>query len=225
MNPSLYGPIIKKENDYVLGAHLIDRADPVVAGGVPCLATQQKLGLWSDRRAGIDCGHRAYPLALGISTLIANAEEGDSNMSRFVWKLTIVGLLAASGCGQKPADQTHEKKVTAEDVRRDADQAAKTAAEYSEQAKEELQKKLDARLKEMDAEIARLREKGRELTGEAKTKWEKKMADLETKRDAARAKLAEVGQSSKEAWKDVQKGAQSAWDEMDKALQDASNEF
>ena len=51
------------------------------------------------------------------------------------------------------------------------------------------------------------------------------MADLETKRDAARAKLTEVGQSSAEAWKDVQQGAQSAWDELDKAFQDASNEF
>ena len=51
------------------------------------------------------------------------------------------------------------------------------------------------------------------------------MADLETKREAARAKLAEVGQSSAEAWKDVQQGAQSAWDELEKAVQDASREF
>ena len=33
------------------------------------------------------------------------------------------------------------------------------------------------------------------------------MADLEVKRDAARAKVTEVSQSSGEAWKDVQKGA------------------
>ncbi len=51
------------------------------------------------------------------------------------------------------------------------------------------------------------------------------MAELETKRDAARAKLTEVSQSSAEAWKDVQKGAQSAWDEVDKAFRDASQEF
>ena len=45
----------------------------------------------------------------------------------------------------------------------------------------------------MDAEIAKLREKGRELKDEAKANWDQKMADLETKRVAARAKLAEVG--------------------------------
>ena len=38
-------------------------------------------------------------------------------------------------------------------------------------------------------------------------------------------KLAEVGHSSAEAWRDIQKGAQSAWDELDKAVHDASSEF
>ena len=117
------------------------------------------------------------------------------------------------------------KKVTSEDVRRDAGQAVNTAAEFSQQTKEEFQKNLDARLKELDAEIAKLREKGRDLKDQAKANWDRKMADLETKRDAARAKLAEVGHSSAEAWKDVQKGAQSAWDELDKAFHDASREF
>ena len=113
-------------------------------------------------------------------------------MSRFVWMLMLAGLLAAIGCEQKPADRT-PGKVTSEDVRRDAGQAVNTAAEYSQQTKEEFQKKLDARLNELDAEIAKLREKGRDLKDEAKANWDQKMADLETKRDAARAKLAEVG--------------------------------
>ena len=45
-------------------------------------------------------------------------------------------------------------KVTSEDVR-DVDQAAETAAEYSQQTKDEFQKKLDARRTKLDAEIAR----------------------------------------------------------------------
>ena len=145
-------------------------------------------------------------------------------MSRFVWMLMFAGLLAAIGCEQKSADRT-PGKVTSEDVRRDAGQAVKTAGEFSRQTKEEFQKRLDARLKELDAEIAKLRVKGRDLKDKAKPNWDQKMADLERKRDAARAKLAEVGHSSAEAWKDVQKGAQSAWDELDKAFRDASREF
>ena len=109
--------------------------------------------------------------------------------------------------------------------RRDAGKAVKTAGEYSEQTKEEFQKKLEAQLNELDAKIAKLREKGRDLKDEAKVKWDRKMTELETKREAASAKLAEVGHSSAEAWKDVQKGAQSAWDDLDKAFRDASREF
>jgi TolA-binding protein len=138
--------------------------------------------------------------------------------------LMLAGLLAASGCERKPADQT-PGKVTSEDVRRDAGQAVETAVEYSRQTKEEFQTKLEARLEELDGEIAKLREKGRDLKDQAKADWDRKMADLQTKRDAARAKLAEVRDASAEAWKDVQKGAQSAWDELDKAFRDASREF
>ncbi len=145
-------------------------------------------------------------------------------MARSVWILMLALLFAAQGCERNPADRT-PGKVTPEDVRRDAGQAVETAAEYSQQTKEEFQKKLEAQLNELDAKIAKLREKGRYLKDEAKVKWDQKMADLEKKREAARAKLAEVGHSSAEAWKDVQKGAKSAWDELDKAFREASREF
>ncbi|MGA2061495.1 MAG: hypothetical protein ABSG67_13515 [Thermoguttaceae bacterium] len=145
-------------------------------------------------------------------------------MARCVWILMLAVLFAAPGCERNPADRTHGN-VTPEDVRHDAGQAAKTAAEYSQQTKEEFQKKLEAQLNELDAKIAKLREKGRDMKDEGKVKWDRKMADLEKKRDAARANLAEIGHSSAEAWKDVQKGAQSAWDELDKAFRDASQEF
>ncbi len=77
----------------------------------------------------------------------------------------------------------------------------------------------------MDGEIAKLREKGRSLKDKAKADWDQKMTELETKRDAAHAKLVEVRDSSGEAWKNVQKGAQSAYDDLDKAFHDASREF
>ena len=145
-------------------------------------------------------------------------------MSRFVWMLMLAGLLAAIGCEQKPADRT-PGKVTSEDVRRDAGQAVNTAVEFSQQTKEEFQKKLAAQLKDLEGEIAKLREKGRNLKDEAKTNWDRKISELETKREAARAKLAEVGRSTAEAWEDVRKGAQSAWDELEKAFREAAKEF
>jgi hypothetical protein len=145
-------------------------------------------------------------------------------MSRFVWVFMLACLFAALGCEKKPADRTPDK-VTSEDVHRDAGQAVKTAAEYSQQTKEAFQKGLDARLHELDRKIASLGEQGRDLKDQAKADWDRKMAELKTKREAAGAKLAEVGHSSAEAWKDVRKGAQSAYDELDKAFRDASREF
>ena len=145
-------------------------------------------------------------------------------MARFAWMLMLAVLFAALGCERNPADRTRGK-VTPEDVRRDAGQAVNTAAEYSQQTKEEFQKKLEIQLTELDAKIAKLHEKGSDLKGEAKVKWDQKMADLKKKQEAARAELTEVGHSSAEAWKDVQKGATSAWDELDKSFRDASKEF
>jgi TolA-binding protein len=145
-------------------------------------------------------------------------------MFRLVSISMLAGLIAAGGCQRTPADPT-SGKVTSADVRRDAGQAVNTAVKFSQQAKEDFQKNLDSQLKNMDAEIAKLRAKSRELKDDAKANWDRKLADLEAKRDAARAKLAEVGQSSAEAWKDVQQGAKSAWAELDKAIRDASREF
>jgi TolA-binding protein len=141
-------------------------------------------------------------------------------MLRAICVMMLAGFIAVMGCQRNPADRA-PGRVTSEDVRRDAGQAVDTAVDFSHQAKEEFQRNLNAQLKNMGAEIAKLREDGRELKDEAKVKWDQRLADLEMKRDAARAKLAEVSQSSAEAWTDVQKGAQSAWDESNKAFQDA----
>ena len=138
--------------------------------------------------------------------------------------LALAGFATIIGCEQKTTDRTPDK-VTSEDVQRDAGKAVDTVAEFSQQTKEEFQTRLEGRLEKLDGEITALREKGRDLKDEAKADWDRKLADLEVKREAARAKLAEVKQSSAEAWKDVQHGAQSAWDDLEQAFQDASREF
>ena len=155
--------------------------------------------------------------------------KGVSLMAREFCVAMLVGLIAVMGCQKEAADPSPkagtEKPVTSEDVRRDAGKTADSAAKLTQQSKEEFQEKLEARLKTLDGEIEKLREKGSDLKDEAKVDWERKMADLETKRETARTKLAEVRESSGEAWKDVQKGAEAAWDDLDKAFQDAAKEF
>lgn len=145
-------------------------------------------------------------------------------MLRFLWLFACLALLVAGGCEPRPINQA-PGKITSEDVRRDAAKALNTAGEFSQQTKDEFQRSLELRLTDLDAELVKLVEKGRVLKDQAKADWEAKMADLETKRAAASAKLAEVSNSNAEAWKDIQKGAQSAWEDLEKALREASREY
>jgi len=145
-------------------------------------------------------------------------------MARWMWFPVSAGLCVVSGCEQHSADRP-PARVTTEDVSHDVGHAVNTAAAYSQQTREEFDQKLNDRLKDLDLQIAALRKRGGELQGEAKSNWIQKMAALEKKHDVARAKLAELRESSAEAWKDIQKGAQSAWDDLDKAFHDVSHEF
>jgi Skp family chaperone for outer membrane proteins len=122
-------------------------------------------------------------------------------MLRSSWLLSAAILVSCAGCAEAPVEHT-VRKVTAD-----------------------VKTRLTSSLEAMDAEIAKLREKGLALKDEAKTRWNEKMADLQAKQEAARKKLDELGTSTGEAWERLEKGAQSAWDELQKALQEAAKEF
>ncbi len=140
-----------------------------------------------------------------------------------------LGLFAVVGCEQKlPSPTTATDKstnITMDDVKRDAAQSMSTSTAYSQQAKDRLVRDLQAQMVKMDANIEQLRLKGKDLTSEAKSNWEVKMAALDEKRKLANEKLKAVSESTSEAWSDIEKGAKSAWEDLSKAFQDASSEF
>jgi hypothetical protein len=115
--------------------------------------------------------------------------------------------------------------VTLEDVKRDAAKSVDTTATYSQQNKDKLIMDMKEQMATMDANIEKLRLKGKDLASDAKRNWDLKMVDLETKRKQASEKFEEIGNSTSEAWGDVEKGARSAWDELSKAFRKASKEF
>ena len=148
-------------------------------------------------------------------------------MLRSSWLLmsaAVVASFSVGGCAEPPVEHT-VRKVTTEDVRRDTEKAVDTATKAATQAKEDFEMRLKSSLADMDAEIAKLHEKGLALKDEAKTRWNEKMVDLKAKQEAARKKMDELGKSTGEAWGRLEKGAQSAWDELQKAFQEASKEF
>jgi TolA-binding protein len=143
-------------------------------------------------------------------------------------------VLAASfiivvGCNSKSGNPLPSSEkgsaVTVDDIKRDAATTLETTAKFSQQSKDKLLKELKGQMAAMDDSIEKLRLKGDSLASDAKVKWELKMSDLDNKRKAANDKLAEIENSTAEAWGDVEKGALSAWDDLKIALQNASNEF
>jgi hypothetical protein len=145
------------------------------------------------------------------------------------FKVAAFSLVAAIGCDPyppKPAVVNETTStVTLEDVKRDAAKSVDTTATYSQQNKDKLIMDMKEQMATMDANIEKLRLKGKDLASDAKRNWDLKMVDLETKRKQASEKFEEIGNSTSEAWGDVEKGARSAWDELSKAFRKASKEF
>lgn len=143
--------------------------------------------------------------------------------------IAIFVLLAANGCKPKIAETSTKAEepntTTLRDFQKDLSTTSTDIAEDSQQTKEKIMKDMKASLEKMDVDIEKLRVKGRDLVKEAKTRWDRKLSDLETKRNTANEKLAAVEKSTADAWNDLAKGARSAWQELKLSFQDASKEF
>jgi hypothetical protein len=143
----------------------------------------------------------------------------------FSWMLLGAAvLLNGSGCTEAPVEHT-VRKVTIDDVRRDADTAVDTATAAVVEAKKDFEVRFKTSLTELEAEIAKLYEKGVALKDEVGVRWSEKMAELKVKQKVAREKLDEISTATGEAWVRMEKGAQSALDDLRKAFQEAVKEF
>jgi uncharacterized coiled-coil protein SlyX len=115
--------------------------------------------------------------------------------------------------------------VTIGDVKSDAAKVINSASEFSLEQKQKMIQQWQDQLAAMDSQIEGLRKGGEQLSVDAKDKWEKKMTELESKRQASKDKLTELENSTVEAWNDIEKGATAAWDDVKRAFEDASKEF
>lgn len=87
------------------------------------------------------------------------------------------------------------------------------------------EEKLDAQLKEWNAEIALLKAKAENSKADVKVEYATKIDALQHKRDIAKAKLHELKAAGDEAWEDLRTGAEKAWAEVKTAFHDAAAKF
>jgi chromosome segregation ATPase len=87
------------------------------------------------------------------------------------------------------------------------------------------EEKLDAQLKEWNAQITLLRAKAKNAKAGAKVDYYKTIEALEQKQDKAKTKLQELKTAGNEAWEAVKTGAEKAWTEVKTAYHDAASRF
>jgi hypothetical protein len=87
------------------------------------------------------------------------------------------------------------------------------------------EEKLDAQLKEWNAQITLLRAKAKNAKAGAKVDYYKTIDTLEHKQDKAKTKLQELQTAGDEAWEAVKTGAEKAWAEVKTAYHDAASRF
>lgn len=163
-------------------------------------------------------------------------------IKRLLCVALLAGLSASVGCepgkpdvqvtppeaatpADSPAAPETEREVSAEDVEREAREAFDATSQYAKQQAAELHRKLQQQIDELDPEIEKLKAQGKDLTEQAKPEWNRRMVQLEEKRQAAQRKLDAWKKASPDAWQALQSGASEAWTDLKQSYDDAASHF
>ena len=85
--------------------------------------------------------------------------------------------------------------------------------------------KLEAQLKEWQAEIDKLRAKADKANADARLEYDRQIKELVEYQQRAQGKLHELQQASEAAWADMRSGMEKAWADMAKSWNDAMKRF
>lgn len=146
----------------------------------------------------------------------------------FVPTLGILVAMGIQGCAERTAEEAREhtvRKVPAEPSIPDEGTEAERPNDTVAETKEDFERALKRSLGTLDEQIRGLKDKAGDVKEAAKARWAETIADLDAKREAAEAKLDEVGTSTGDAWEHLRDGARSAWQELDAAVRRAKEEF
>ena len=135
--------------------------------------------------------------------------------------LALVAALGVGLSGTLPA----AAQTSAKDVGQKAGETGEAIRDYTIEKKDEavaqakkITADLDAKIKELKAEAAR-------QTGEAKTKAQARIKDLEVKRVKASRKANDLGRATKASWDRAKEGFADAYRDLATAYDKAAAEF
>ncbi|MDN3521877.1 coiled coil domain-containing protein [Halomonas ramblicola] len=91
--------------------------------------------------------------------------------------------------------------------------------------REAYEQKLQAKLDEWQAEVDKLKARAQGAQADARIEYQEEIDRLESHRDEARQKLAELREASDDAWEDVKDGVERAWDSVSESFKSARSRF
>jgi apolipoprotein N-acyltransferase len=151
---------------------------------------------------------------------------------------TIIALAALcffiTACSeQKPATEkaaTEKAKVekletTPQDIKKEAEDLAKTTAAYTEEQKTLYQQEIEAKMAEYSQNLAEMQTKLVTMSEQARAGMASELEDLNRKKAEMAQKAAELQAASGQAYADLKAGLDKAMEEMDKAFGQAMERF
>jgi uncharacterized coiled-coil DUF342 family protein len=91
--------------------------------------------------------------------------------------------------------------------------------------RDEYVRKMHGLLDKMNNEIDELSARAQEARADAREEYEEKIAQLRTRQEEARRKLASLRDSGEGAWQDLKAGVEMAWDVIGEAIDSARSHF
>lgn len=118
-----------------------------------------------------------------------------------------------------------ETKVSASEVKKETVEAVEAAGAYADEKKEEFTKRMKANIDELDREMNDLKKETETASKEAKATANKRILEIQKKRDAMVKKYEALEKSSDKAWKKMKTGLEKAWGEVKSAYSEAKTEL
>jgi len=91
--------------------------------------------------------------------------------------------------------------------------------------KDAYQQKLEAQLREWQADIDKLKARADQADADRKIAYDNEIDSLQQKQQALRQKLEQLRSSGEDAWEELRSGAEKAWKDMDNAFKSALTRF
>jgi hypothetical protein len=109
--------------------------------------------------------------------------------------------------------------VSAEQVKKQAEETLDTAKKFTMQQKEEFQKKMEAELKDLSKLLDEYKQKAEAKKGEALTALQGKMEELKVRQKDAEERVNELKSSTSRAWDETKDKTEQAVGELKKAYE------